>query len=199
MNPFKKDTGNSNKSKLPFRFNLYWMYALIFIMLFTLYITNDSSASKEIGWTQFQGLARENIFDKMTVFNKKNMLEAVVRPDKVDSVFEGAKKQVGASHKVYVKIPSADKFSDFFDNAVKEEGITTQVSYEEGDNVFLDFLISFGPLILLIVVWIFLMRKMSGGAAGGGGGGGVFNVGKSKAQLFDKDNDKRVTFKDVAR
>ncbi|MBP7486711.1 MAG: ATP-dependent zinc metalloprotease FtsH, partial [Parabacteroides sp.] len=73
----------------------------------------------------------------------------------------------------------------------------TLVNFEEGDDTFWNFFISFGPIILLVLVWIFLMRRMSGNA-GGGGAGGVFSVGKAKAQLFDKDNDKKVTFKDVA-
>lgn len=77
-----------------------------------------------------------------------------------------------------------------------ENHIDTQVRYEEGDDAIWNFLVSFGPIILIIVVWIFLMRRMSGGA--GGGPGGVFSVGKAKAQLFDKDNDRKVTFKDVA-
>ncbi|MDD6951241.1 MAG: ATP-dependent zinc metalloprotease FtsH, partial [Parabacteroides sp.] len=72
----------------------------------------------------------------------------------------------------------------------------TQVSFEEGDDAMWSFLISFGPIILFVLVWIFLMKRMSGGA--GGGPGGVFSVGKAKAQLFDKDNNPQVTFKDVA-
>jgi cell division protease FtsH len=97
---------------------------------------------------------------------------------------------------VFVKIPSADKFSDFYDKAVEKNNIDTSVSFEEGDDTFWNFFISFGPIILLVLVWIFLMKRMSGNA--GGGAGGVFSVGKAKAQLFDKDNDKKVTFKDVA-
>ena len=100
------------------------------------------------------------------------------------------------SPKVYIKIPSADKFSDFYDNAVSDDKIDTQVSFEEGDDAMWSFLISFGPIILFVLVWIFLMKRMSGGA--GGGPGGVFSVGKAKAQLFDKDNNPQVTFKDVA-
>ncbi len=179
-----------------FRFNLYWMYGLIFIMLVALYMTNDSSSSKEMGWTEFQTLARENAFKEMVVYNKKNLLEATVKPDKLGLVFKGDSSKVNASQKIFVKIPSADKFSDFYDQAVKENHIDTQLSFEEGKDAFWDFFISFGPLILLVAIWIFLMRRMSGGA--GGGAAGVFNVGKAKAQLFDKDNERKVTFKDVA-
>ena len=59
----------NNKQKM-FKFNLYWMYGLIFIMLFALYLTNDSSASKELGWTEFQKLAQENVFDRMVVYRR---------------------------------------------------------------------------------------------------------------------------------
>ena len=185
----------NNKQKM-FKFNLYWMYGLIFIMLFALYLTNDSSASKELDWTEFQKLAQENVFDRMVVYNKKNLVEATVKDGRKGLVFRKDSATLGTNPKVYVKIPSADKFSDFYDKSVAENHITTQVSFEEGDDAIWNFLVSFGPILLIIVVWIFLMRRMSGGASGGPGG--VFSVGKAKAQLFDKDNDRKVTFKDVA-
>lgn len=189
-------TPKSGKPKM-FRFNLYWMYGLIFIMLVALYMTNDSSGTKELGWTEFQKLAQENVFDKMTVYNKKNLVEATVKNGKTEQVFGNMDvSKIGVSPKVYVKIPSADKFSDFYDKAVADSHIDTQVRFEEGDDAIWNFLVSFGPIILLIGVWMFLMRRMSGGT--GAGPGGVFSVGKAKAQLFDKDNDCKVTFKDVA-
>lgn len=192
---FNKPPKN-NKSKL-FRFNLYWMYGVIFIMLAALYMTNDSSATKELGWTEFQKLAQKNVFEQMTVFNKKNTLEATIKKGQLGVVFKEDTAKLGATPKIFVKIPSADKFSDFYDKAVEKNNIDTLVNFEEGDDTFWNFFISFGPIILLVLVWIFLMRRMSGNA-GGGGAGGVFSVGKAKAQLFDKDNDKKVTFKDVA-
>lgn len=189
-------TPKSGKPKM-FRFNLYWMYGLIFIMLVALYMTNDSSGTKELGWTEFQKLAQENVFDKMTVYNKKNLVEATVKNGKTEQVFGNMDvSKIGVSPKVYVKIPSADKFSNFYDKAVADSHIDTQVRFEEGDDAIWNFLVSFGPIILLIGVWMFLMRRMSGGT--GAGPGGVFSVGKAKAQLFDKDNDRKVTFKDVA-
>ena len=189
-------TPKSGKPKM-FRFNLYWMYGLIFIMLVALYMTNDSSGTKELGWTEFQKLAQENVFDKMTVSTKKNLVEATVKNGKTEQVFGNMDvSKIGVSPKVYVKIPSADKFSDFYDKAVADSHIDTQVRFEEGDDAIWNFLVSFGPIILLIGVWMFLMRRMSGGT--GAGPGGVFSVGKAKAQLFDKDNDRKVTFKDVA-
>ena len=156
-------TPKSGKPKM-FRFNLYWMYGLIFIMLVALYMTNDSSGTKELGWTEFQKLAQENVFDKMTVYNKKNLVEATVKNGKTEQVFGNMDvSKIGVSPKVYVKIPSADKFSDFYDKAVADSHIDTQVRFEEGDDAIWNFLVSFGPIILLIGVWMFLMRRMSGG------------------------------------
>ena len=193
-NAFNKPPKN-NKTKM-FRFNLYWMYGIIFILLAALYMTNDSSTTKEMGWTEFQKLANKNVFEKITVFNKKNTLEATIKKGQLGVVFKEDSALVGDAPMVFVKIPSADKFSDFYDKAVEKNNIDTSVSFEEGDDTFWNFFISFGPIILLVLVWIFLMKRMSGNA--GGGAGGVFSVGKAKAQLFDKDNDKKVTFKDVA-
>ena len=110
---------------------------------------------------------------------RKNLVEATVKSGKKALVFKSDSTTLGTNPKVYVKIPSADKFSDFYDKAVTENHIDTQVRYEEGDDAIWNFLVSFGPIILIIVVWIFLMRRMSGGA--GGGPGGVFSVGKAKS------------------
>lgn len=72
---------------------------------------NDSSGTKELGWTEFQKLAQENVFDKMTVYNKKNLVEATVKNGKTEQVFGNMDvSKIGVSPKVYVKIPSADKF-----------------------------------------------------------------------------------------
>ena len=133
----------------------------------------------------------------MVVFNKKNVVEATVKSNKVAEVFTDNMPQPGTvAPKVYIKIPSADKFSDFYDQAVTQNHIDTQVRFEESDDAIWSFIISFGPMILLLLVWIFLMRRMSGGV--GAGPGNVFSVGKAKAQIFDKDSTTKVTFKDVA-
>ncbi len=187
---------NGNKQKM-FRFNFYWMYGLILVMLVALYMSNDTTSTKELGWTEFQKLTKDNAFEEMVVFNKKNVVEATVKSNKVAEVFTDNMPQPGTvAPKVYIKIPSADKFSDFYDQAVTQNHIDTQVRFEESDDAIWSFIISFGPMILLLLVWIFLMRRMSGGV--GAGPGNVFSVGKAKAQIFDKDSTTKVTFKDVA-
>ncbi|MDR1918448.1 MAG: ATP-dependent zinc metalloprotease FtsH [Tannerellaceae bacterium] len=186
---------NDTPNKL-FRFNIYWIYGAIVVMLAILLFTGENSSTKEMGWTEFQKLAQEDAFEKLLVYNKRNTLEGTVRSGKLKAVFQTDTTKLGKEPKVIVKIPSADKFSDFYDKAVAENQITTHVTYEEGEDTLWNFFLSLLPFVLFILLMIFIMRRMSGGA--GGGAGNVFSVGKSKAQLFDKNNDKKITFKDVA-
>lgn len=88
-------------------------------------------------------------------------------------------------------------FENKFDQIVAENNLTTTREYKTEQNVIGDLLITLLPFVLIIGIWIFLMRRMSGGGAGGAGGQ-IFNIGKSKAKLFDEKNDTKVTFKDVA-
>ncbi|MGP1462674.1 ATP-dependent zinc metalloprotease FtsH [Tannerella sp.] len=188
----KSDNGNKSK----FRFSLYWMYGIVFVALMGLYLMNDFSTSKELGWTEFQQLAADDVFDKIIVHNRKNLLEATVKADYRKRIFAREEEPFDTEAKVYVKIPSADKFSDFYDKMVAEKQISAQVSFKEGDDTLWNLLVSIGPFVIIILLWLFFMRRMAGGATGGPGG--VFNVGKSKAQLFDKNSHVKVTFKDVA-
>ncbi|MDR1523875.1 MAG: ATP-dependent zinc metalloprotease FtsH [Tannerella sp.] len=189
---YQKNSNGNRKSG----FSLWWIYALIFIPLITLYIVNDSPSVKEIGWTEFQQLMRNDVFDEIVVLNKKNMLEATVKKDKYREVFkQDADKAAEMGVQVSVKIPSADKFSDFYDKEVSENNISARVTYKDGDGLLWNIFVSAVPFAVIILIWILFMRRMSGGV---GGGMGVFNVGKSKAQLFDKDGTNKVTFKDVA-
>jgi cell division protease FtsH len=187
---------NDKPNKPSFRFNIYWMYGVIVIMLIVLLLTGENSSNKEMAWTEFQQLAQENVFDKLIVYNRRNTLEATVRKGKSGLVFKTDTTKLGNEPKVIVKIPSADKFSDFYDKIEKERQVTTLVTYEDGEDTLWNFFLSMLPFVLFILLFVFIMRRMSGGT--GGGAGNMFSVGKSKAQLFDKNNDKKITFKDVA-
>ncbi len=191
-----ENSNNKTPKKKIVTFNLYWIYAVIFFVLIALYVSNDTVNQKELNWTEFQTLAADDAFEQMTVFNRRNVVEATVRDSKIKQVFGPNANKTKKTSRVLVTIPSADKFSDFFDKAVADNKITTKVRFEEGDDTIWSFIVSFGPMLLLVGVWIFLMRRMSGGS--GAGPGGVFSVGRSKAQLFDKETGPKVTFKDVA-
>ncbi len=204
----KKDSNNKKKGNKQAGFNFNWLYILIVIMLLGIFITNNSSdGNKEIEWTSFQQYAKKNAFKKITVYNRKNYIVATVKDDFKSEIFKGEDKPalpaingkpVKEEFTVSVMIPSADKFSDFYDKIVETDHVTTQVAYDEGKDILLEILISISPFILIILIWFFIMRKMSGGGVGGDSGN-PFSVGKSRAQIYDKSTqEKKITFKDVA-
>ncbi|GHV16609.1 ATP-dependent zinc metalloprotease FtsH [Bacteroidia bacterium] len=183
----------TNRPKMPF--NLYWIYLIVFGAIIGMYFFSDNSVTKEVPWSDFQGYVRDNSISKIVVDNKNNTLKAYVRPDSIKNVYKNEAERAGSNPSIIVRIPSADKFSDFYDQVRAEHKYDIDVSYETSTSA-IEILLSFLPVILIFGLFIYMMRRMSG--ASGGGGGGVFSVGKSKAQLYDKGSDLRVTFKDVA-
>lgn len=192
QNPMQSNNSGGKKPKF-FKFNLYWMYSIIAILLGGLYLLNDNSMTKEIGFTEFEAIAKEGGVEKVVVITNKDMVEAYLTDSAAQQIFHTSKEKIGKHPMITVSIPSADKFSDAVDKWRAEDNFKADVRYEKGSD-FTDIFWTFGPFLLLIGFWFFLMRRMSNQ----GGGGGVFNVGKSKAQLFDKDNSVQVTFRDVA-
>lgn len=190
--------GNNNMSPLgpkkkKIRFNLYWMYAIIALLLFGLYYANDPSMSKEVNWSEFEKIAKEGGITQVTVFAKKDYVEAQLNDSTAKAVFKTDK--INGKPIIYTNIPSGDSFATTLDTWVKDYGFNAEVNYENSSDLT-NILWTFGPIIFFIIFWIYLARRMTN--QGGGGGGGVFNVGKAKAQLFDKDGAVKVTFDDVA-
>jgi len=173
----------------------YWIYIIALASIIGIYFFSQESVVKEVAYSDFQRYVQDNYVEKIVVFNKKNTLQAYIRPDSIDKVFPDNADKLGKNPYIVVSIPSADKFSDFYDTVISKKDYQIDVTYQDGTD-FVDILIGALPFILLIAIWIYIMRRMSGGGAGGSGG--VFSVGKSKAQLYDKGSDAKVTFKDVA-
>jgi cell division protease FtsH len=191
-NPLKKD----NKS---FKFNPYWIYGIILLGILGLALYDKGDANvKEIRMDQLEAYIQKGWVEKIDVIKDKDIAQAYITDAATKTVF-GDKTAIKGG-KVTTIIPSADKFDDFA-NKVGEKYNFHNINYvkSDGSNMLWSILLNVVPFVLLIGLWFFLMRRMSGGAGGGaGGGGGVFNVGKSKAQLFDKGATNRITFKDVA-
>ena len=174
-------------------FSIYWMYGIIAIVLFGIYYAQENSVGKEVGWSELESYALQGGVKNIVVDGKTVKAELTDSLAKVvfgkDAVLaNGAKAHVSA------EAPSRDRASDKIDQWRAAGKFNGQVKFEESGG-FMSFLFSFGPILLLVALWYFIMKRMSGGA---GGPGGVFSVGKSKAKLFDKDNNTNVTFKDVA-
>lgn len=182
---------NKKKQFKGFRFSIFWMYAIIGMVLMGLFYFNDSSAEKPMNWQpDFKKLLVEGNVKHMWVYAGDNKLEAELTEASAKQMFKDMAKVNYSKARVVVQVPH-----NVFEDQMKSIPYTGILEYESGSGIA-GFLWSFGPVILLIVFWFILMRRMSRG--GGDGSGGVFNIGKTKAQLFDKEKGTNVTFKDVA-
>ena len=134
---------------------------------------------------------------RIVVNKKEGALQMYVEPAHIRDVFKEQKVNQGTRPYVVVQVPSADKLEDFISEQQALENFKGEIEYRQGEDDFMHFFWSFGPLIFIIFFWIFLMRRMGGGSEGGGPMG-IFNVGKSRAKLFEKNDENKVTFADVA-
>lgn len=183
---------NGKKSKQPF--NPYWIYAILFMIIISMYFFGNNSMEKEVLWSDFQEYVSDDYIESVVVFSNKNTAKAKVREGSIGEVFKKDADKMAKNPFIKVKIPSTQGASEFIDKIKDEKDYNIKVSFDDSSELW-GLLITIGPFILLIIFWIWIMRRMQGGA---GGAGGVFNVGKAKAQLFDKSAGIKVSFKDVA-
>lgn len=194
LQPKKKKPGSIVKRSL---LNMIWMYLLIFAALIALYFSQDNSQPKEVTWSEFQTAALAGDIDKIAVITTDGTAEGTLTQQGARNQKFDMSNGFQVERKLIATIPSTDKFQDKIDqwNAqlVKEGKPEIKVTYEKGSDL-MKFFWYFGPVLLIFLFMYFMSRRMTGGA----GGGGIFNVGKSKAIVFDKDNGTNVTFEDVA-
>lgn len=188
---------NSNKPKINMpRPNLSWLYIIIAMVIAFLYITSDEgSMSKEITYTEFKDMVKKGYADKIIAYDN-NSVEMYIKPEHIVDVFKKDATKVGKSPSVKIQVGSMESLDKFLDEEQKNGNFTGSIRYEKENEYFGVIFWNLLPIIFFVGLWIFIMRRM-GGAGNGGGAGNVFNVGKSKAQLFEKGAN-RVTFKDVA-
>ena len=178
------------------KFNLNWLYMIIAMMLLGLYLTNENSTgTKNISYDEFQQYVRNGYMSKIIGYDD-NSVEAYIKPQYVKNVFQADSSRVGKNPMITTEAPSRESLGDFLQKERDEQHFDGSINYEKKRNYFGVVLWQILPIAFLIGFWIFMSRRMSGG--GGGGGGGIFNVGKSRAQLFEKGTPVKVTFKDVA-
>ncbi len=181
------------------KFNLYWMYALVFMALISIYLFQNNSMVKEVSWTQFDTLVATGGVKNINFYTNDNLAEGLLSDSLAQVVFKDRNykpdQNPASAAKISATAPSADKFEEKVEGWKSNGNFRGEVNYEKGTD-YMSWLWAFGPIIALVVFWIWMMRRMSNG--GSGGSGGIFNVGKSKAMLFDKNNADKVTFRDVA-
>ncbi len=191
------EQGNDQKSKINMpKFNLNWLYALIIIGLLSVFFLNgDNVALKKIDFTEFKGYVTKGYVSKVIAYND-NSVDVFIKPEFVREVFKQNAEKALRNPMVTMKIGSVTTLDNYLDECEKSENnprITRD--YGEKKDYMTALFWNMLPFILIIFFWVFMMRRMSNGAAGGGG---VFSVGRSKAQIVEKNTANRVTFKDVA-
>ena len=195
------DNNNNNANKKPNKvnmpkFNLNWLYMIIAMMLLGLYITNENSTGiKSVSYDEFQQYVRDGYMSKIIGYDD-NSVEAYIKPQYVKNVFQADSSKVGKNPRITTEAPSRESLGNFLQKEKDELHFDGSINYEKKRNYFGVVLWQILPIAFLIGFWIFMSRRLSGG--GGAGGGGIFNVGKSRAQLFEKGTPVKVTFKDVA-
>lgn len=195
---------NNTTPKKP-KFSSWWIYGIIAIMLlgFQYFGSSTFSSTKKTTTSELQEYLRNGDVAKIVIITN-------TRQAKVYLTEEALKKKVhqDVAHQPFSLNPGATPqyvldYGDLqiFQNEIteikKENNLDTIVEFSTESNVLGDLLLSLLPFVVIIGIWIYLMRRMSGGA-GGGAGGQIFNIGKSKAKLFDEKTDTRTSFKDVA-
>ena len=195
-NPNTNRNSGNNKVNRP-KFNLNWLYMIIAVMLLTLLLTNQNSvSSKDVSYDVFQQYVHQGYINKVVGYDNNNV-EAYVKPQHVKDVFGADSVRVGKNPLITTEAPSQESLDNFLQKEKEETHFDGSISYKKKSNYLSVILWQFLPIALLIGFWIYLSRRWSG-MGSGNGGGGIFSVGKSKAQLFEKGSNAKITFKDVA-
>lgn len=196
-NIFGNNSGSGNKNSSQNKkggFNIMWLYVIIIAIILGMYFFNDYSPNRTINWTEFKSLAEKGQVDSILVYSNKNEARAFVNDSvaRTYGIKTDSKSLDNSKPYLAFNIPSTEKFEEYMSECREKYDFQGTWKYETA-NDYSYWIWGFGPIILLIVFWIFMSRRMTGGA-----GGGIFSVGKSRAKLFDKNNQTKVTFKDVA-
>ncbi|MBR2456909.1 MAG: ATP-dependent zinc metalloprotease FtsH [Bacteroidaceae bacterium] len=190
------NTPNKSKSNMP-KFNLSWFYMIIALGIGFLFFFGDGQGEghKQVTYTEFKEMVNKGYGDKIVAYND-NTVDMFIKPQHVRDVFKENAKNVGRSPFVHVEIGSTEALEKFLEKAQEEGKFTGSIQFEKKSEMFGAIFWNIFPILFIVGMWIFIMRRMSGG---GGGGANPFNVGKSRAQVYEKDDKAlRITFKDVA-
>jgi cell division protease FtsH len=193
------------RKPIPPKFNVYWIYgAIIFVLLgLSLFGGNDWQSMSKTNIYNFEKFLNAGDVSEVIIIRNKSSVRVVLTPEALSKtehkgvISKNILGQENARGPHYqFEVGSLELFEEKLEKA-RKDGIPFRLEFITVENRWMDTLIGFLPIIIIIGVWIFLMRRMSGGGSGGPGGQ-IFNIGKSKAKLFDKNTDVKTTFKDVA-
>lgn len=210
----KTDNSEEQKSKKSFqkpdlkdgkkpKFNMNWLYVSIFVFLgyMLLQNTNPNKNIHDISLSKFETLLQNQEIDSIVIFDQKRIATAFLNKEAAEqseheNAWNGGMFGAKTKNPYYTfRFGDLQLFQEQLETAKANGKI---ISYKlEASSDWIMILSNIFPFILFIGIWIYIMRRMSGGA-GGGAGGQIFNIGKSKAKLFDQDQKVKTSFKDVA-
>ena len=190
----------NKNNKMP-KFSMNWIYVLVIVGLVSVYLMGgdavSGSTNKQVSYTEFKALVDKGYASRVIINKDESTLQMYVKPEHIRDVFHAGTQQTGKNPYVKVEFGSVDQVEKFLDTERSAGKFKGDLTYENRKgNDLLNILINFGPLLFIVFLWVFFMRRMGGGGAGGAGG--VFNVGKSKAKMYEKGGEMNITFKDVA-
>ena len=196
------EPNNNNKEpkmNMP-KFNMNWIYAIVIAILIGLYMTGGTDSSetkKQIAYSKFKDMVTAGYAQKIVINKTQNELRMYVKPEKVREVFKQSVQQTGTEPFITVEIGSVDQVEQFISQMRADKKFTGEFSYENrNNNEVMNFLLyNILPIVAIVAVWIFFMRRMGGGSSMGSG---IFNVGKSRAKMYENGGNLNITFKDVA-
>ena len=195
-------TNKKNNKKAP-KINQYWFYGGIIFLFILLQTFSSGIASNDLNQTtpsKFFEYVSIGDVEKIEIINKREVKVYLTEEASSQDVHKGTTKPyfplAGRSANYRFEFGDLQNFENRLKKTEEENNLSIEVNYVTEQNIWGDLLLSMLPFVLIIGIWIFIMRKMSSG--GSGGGGQIFNIGKSKAKLFDATADVKITFKDVA-
>lgn len=191
---------NSNSNKKAPKFNPYWIYGIIAAAIIFISTMNMGNGPQDISYGTFEKeLLGSDDIEKIVVIRNELKAEVTLKEgtaDKYNSLFIMERTPTVVGPHFSVNIPSIDSFDKGLKDAEEKSGKKISVFYEQRSNLFSEIIAMTWPLLIFVALYYFLFRKMTGG--GSSGGGGIFSVGKSRAQMVDKNENVNVSFKDVA-
>ena len=195
------DSNKENKPKSPkAKFSSYWIYGAVFIALIIFqFLNSDALASKSLSKNKFEEILNDNEIEKILVVNNTTaqiyLTEEALAKSKYKDFKKGTFYRPGSPIFEY-NFGDQQNFENEVSKAKDKNNLSVDMRNDNQTSI-VESIFNYLPFILLIGVWLFFMKRMSGGG-GAGGGGQIFNIGKSKAKLFDKDTKVKTTFENVA-
>jgi cell division protease FtsH len=194
---------NNKNTPKKLKFNAFWIYGIVSLVLLFFILNSNSSTENEVSFSKFKEYVPQNDIKEIVIVPNMRLAHVYLTDEalKKDTYKEYATQKglsfIGDIPSFSVQYLDLQNFENYLIEQKESNNLNFTLDVKQQDNTVSDFIVGLLPFVLIIGLWLFFMKRMSGGQ-GGGPGGQIFNIGKSKAKLFDEKGDIKTTFKDVA-